>query len=90
MRHSKKDPSYEVFLQSEDIPNGITKDDVLIPEDCEKCPCLSFIEIMIPKFQKAKVEFVKEYDKEASKFIEDLYNKYYKQNLVGHHKFIII
>lgn len=82
LRHSKNDPGYVAISQSEDIPDGLTKADVLIPEDCEKCPCLSFIDPMIVKFQKAKIEFVKEYDKDASKFIEDQYNKYYKQNLV--------
>jgi len=68
--------------QADDLPEGLNKNDVLIPEDCEKCPCLSFIEQMIPLFQKGKVGFVKEYDKEASKFTEDQYNKYYKQSLV--------
>jgi len=73
--------------QAEDIPAGLTKNDVLFPEDCEKCPCLSFIEQMIPKFQKGKVEFVKEYDKEASKYTEDQYTKYYKQSLVRKSRF---
>lgn len=82
MRHSKNDPGFVTISQSEDLPEGLTKNDVLTPEDCDKCPCLSFIELMIPKFQKRKVEFAKEYDRDASKFVEDQYNQYYKQSLV--------
>ena len=82
MRHSKNDHGFVAISQAEDLPEGLNKNDVLIPEDCEQCPCISFIEQMIPLFQKGKVGFVKEYDKEASKFTEDQYNKYYKQSLV--------
>ena len=83
LRHSKNDAGFNIISAAEDIPQGLTKTDILQPEDCEKCPCLSFIEQAIPIFQKGKVEFVKEYDKEASKYIEDQYNKYYKQSLVN-------
>lgn len=82
LRHSKNDPGFVAISQATNFPEGLTKEDALFVEDCEKCPCLSFIEQMIPKFQNRKVEFVKEYDKDASKYIEDQYNKYYKQSLV--------
>lgn len=82
LRHSKNDPGFVAISQAEDIPAGLTKNDVLNPEDCEKCPCLSFIEQMVPRFQGRKVEFVKEYDREASKYAEACYNSYYKQQLV--------
>jgi hypothetical protein len=69
-------------LSSLSPPPDFTKDEILKPESPEKCPCFSFIEKMVDLLRNAKIEFSKDYDREAAKVSEELYIKYFKEKNV--------